>query len=56
MQGAVAAPPHIARVAPLGWKQSHTHAEPMSPQAKATEPTTVSVGSLEALLEDRERR
>jgi hypothetical protein len=32
--------PHIARVAPQGWKQFH--AEPMSPQAEATEPTTVS--------------
>ena len=32
--------PHIARVAPQGWKQSH--AEPMPSQAEATEPTTVS--------------
>src|SRR4030042_5525298 len=32
--------PHIARVAPQGWKQSH--AEPMSPQAEATEPMTGS--------------
>jgi hypothetical protein len=32
--------PHVARVAPNGWRLSH--AEPMSPQAEATEPTTVS--------------
>jgi hypothetical protein len=32
--------PHIARVAPRGWKQSH--AEPMSSLAEATEPTKVS--------------
>ena len=32
--------PHIARVAPRGWQQSH--AEPMPPQANATESTTVS--------------
>jgi hypothetical protein len=33
--------PHIARVAPQGWHQSH--AQPMSSQApEATEPTTVS--------------
>jgi len=31
--------PHLARVAPQGWHQSHM--EPMSPQADATEPTTV---------------
>jgi hypothetical protein len=32
--------PHIVRVAPQGWRQSH--AETMSPQAEAAQPTTVS--------------
>jgi hypothetical protein len=32
--------PYIARVAPQGWRQSH--AEPMTPHAEASEPTTVS--------------
>ena len=31
--------PHVVRVAPQGWRQSH--AAPMPPQAEASEPTTV---------------
>ena len=36
--------PYIAHVVPQGWRQSH--AEPMSPQAKASELTTVSHAAL----------